>query len=399
MAKGMPKHTGDPNIEAGSFEKVPDGNYIIKKISRFISTDDSGNPIFVEQNGRLVVRLEFEPNIPCSASPAEFWGIVRALGGNVDVPPQQRTSPQALVRALDSVNNSPKTITVTVRNGWVNGDRIVAAGPAKGKYLCRFAGAHRPDFEADNYHFAEIKGKNGVFRTLIFDFEILGNMYGKPTLYDGYVFSIFMNDPFTTSYTDLGGNEVNALEVGVPLYARDERTGGIPMLAQRWDIFARYFAPTLENHDWQVDPLKSDFGICEVEQPQYVFINYAKKDDRKVVMYYKEKTRGTGMTVDLMDVPVDNGTAEQTAKDTPATLSDLLHYITERWPEMNIFDTENPTLFTDEGREWAKQFMGGSTGPWVASGLSLENRKALSELTPNEITALLAAFRDRYGGW
>lgn len=420
MAKGMPRHTGDPRIQTGqqSFDKYPTGNETVNDIARFISLDTSDpqnpKPIFVEQNEQLVVRFIFKKmdgtdGPPCSATAPEFWAIVRALGGEVDQEkPTTRHTSEALARGLKSVNERQikNGIKVYVNNRWVNGDRIDLATPPEGKYTIKFLGMHRLDYAQDNLQFSEYKNErtNKMQQVLIADFEILSNGFGKPTLWDGYKLSAWMENPFTDMTVDTNGKTVNAVDKGYPLFARKPETKEIVRDAFIWENFGTYFAPSLKEYEWIIDPSKSDFHVCEVLEPQYVFNALALKDNRKVVVNYKKHPLGKKPNISQGDIPFDNELADidvdeqQTqAETTSSSVFTLVSYLESKFSDVKIFENSNADSnefnFTDAGKEWAIKNMGGEEGPWVRAGLSLENRKALHELTEEEATNLLNAFK------
>ena len=409
MAKGLPIHTGDPNIEQGTFEKLPDVIYRVNGINKIISVDEKGDPIFKLQNGRLVLQFEFrsginDPGPACSASPAEFWALAGAMGAELPEA-AQATSSQAITRAVDQINRSGKSLSVESANGWVNANRIPGATPPIGKYTVRLARVHRPDFAPDTYDFQHMKSTFDAtdYETLVFDFEIVGLPNGKPSLYDGYLISLFMNNPFTDTKVEADGKIIRAVDVGTPLWARDPRNNGIPIHVRRWETFITYFCPEAREHDWQVDPAKSEYGVCEVLQPQYVFINEALKAGRRVNVYYKAKTRGKGNFFDMLDIPYENDpntlppvevTPQASAKQ-PVQLLDLITYIEQRWPEANIFDNsvDDAVVFSAEGRAWAKEYL---LPAWIKAGLDATDRKPLHKLTADEVTRLLEAFKNLY---
>lgn len=391
------RETGDPERQNVT-ETIPDGNYTVNGISKFISKDDKNNPCFVPQNGDLVVRFEFRSANgdlapAASATPAEFWMLVNLLGGDVSVTtPKQRTSSEALLRAQESINASKQNITVQSTNGWANGLRKMLI-PPKGKYQVKLAQVHRPDFEKDNLQFQPTSGKPGwpVREQLIFRFEIVGNSAGKPTLYDGYHMWVYMANPFCNSYTDDNGTLHTAKEAGCPLWAHTEK-GGVPVQVGQWKIFTRYFAPAIEDHDW-IDE--------ELDQPQVVIINEALKAQKKVTVVWKpkDKSKTGAFYFDWNDLALENEDMadEEVEEDVPqVTLNDLLTYITQKWNDVVIFDTdaENPGVFTDAGKLWAKDFL---SPVWTKAGLSLENRKALHQLDEDEIEHLYKAFKTIYG--
>lgn len=408
MSKGLPKHTGDPNIKVGEWEDIPDGTYNVNGIEEFLPNcrDAAGNPVFTEMNGlpKIAVKLrlpngEEGPAYSCTAP--EYIALVQAFGGSfTKLTRANRTSSAMLLAGKQSANATGKILRVEVKKGWTN--YVPGADLPEGRYTVRFEDAHRPDW-MPNYNFAEGRGGG---RFLIFRFVVVGDGSGKPTIWEDYPLDVFMHDEFVESMEDSNGRMVVAKEAGIPLYRRTEN-GGIPINATRWDNFIRYFAPGVAEHEWEVDPLQSAYGVCEVHEPQYVFVDYAKRGGQRVVVYYKDKQRGKGRYFDMTDLPMLNGDAfdedpEPEAEDMPlkedASLDDLLSYISEKWAEIDIFNiNDGAVVFTEEGKAWAREYMGGESGPWMRAGLDLNDRRGLHTLSPNEIGKLYAEFIAQYG--
>lgn len=410
MSKGLPRHTGDPNIKAGEFETIPDGTYRVNGIAEFLPNcrDDSGNPIFTEMNGlpKIAVKLrlptgEEGPAYSCTAP--EYIALVQAFGGTYDgfkLTRTNRTSAAALLHGKQAANAAGKLLEVTAKKGWTN--YVPDADLPEARYTVRFVDAHRPDW-LPNYNFAE--GRNSS-KFLLFDFEVLGDGNGKPTIWEGYPLTVFMYDEFVESMEDTNGKLVVATQAGIPLYRRTGN-GGIPVGATRWDNFIRYFAPGVAEHEWEVNPLQSAYGVCEVHEPQYVFIDYAKRAGQRVIIYYKARPRGTGRYFDMLDLPMLNGDAfdeeaeeePEELPEAPPNLEDLLSYISKRWEDMTVYTVaeDGAVVFTEEGKSWAREFMGGEHGPWVRAGLDLNERRGLHTLSEIELAKLLTEFVAQYG--
>lgn len=390
------RETGDPERQNVT-ETIPDGNYTVNGISKFISKDDKNNPCFVPQNGDLVVRFEFRAANgdlapAASATPAEFWMLVNLMGGDVSVAsPKQRTSSEALLRAQESVNASKQNLTVQSSNGWANGLRKMLI-PPKGKYQVKLASVHRPDFEKDNLNFQAQQNRWGnTQEQLVFEFEIVGTSTGKSTLYDGYRIWQYMSNPFTNSYTNAQGITRTVEDEGCPLWAHTQQ-GGVPVQVGQWKIFTHYFAPEIEEHEWSKD---------ELYQPHVVIIKEALKAAKKVVVVWKprEKSKTGAYYFDWNDLSLENedmADGVEEASEVTVSLTDLLSYIKAKWSDQQIFDeTETEAVvFTDMGRSWAKNFL---SPAWEKAGLSLENRKPLHQLNDEEIERLYKSFKVIYG--
>lgn len=401
MARGI-MHSGDPT-KVEVMEKAADGKHQVTGIERWISTDDNGDPIFVPQNGNMVVRLEFktasgEVGPAYSPTPAELFALVRAFDAPVPkVKPENRMTSRTLALVQQAINDSGKTITVESSNGWVND--VPSAYPDKGIYNVKFAGACRPDRKPDDLSWFETR----FGRSLIFEFQIAGDGTGKPTIWDGYPIQWWAKDCFVTMVEDSKGIPQ---PVEVLTFARTDR-GGVPRAALQMQAFIKHYAPSLYDHDWQRDALKSEYGVDEVAQPQYVIVDYAKQDKKLVPIFLSTKTSRKGnvsfgfdLLEDVMETPDYNIDDEDVEEGGGAVhLLDLVKLIEALTPEITVFETfdENNVEFSDDGREWMREYVGGENGPWHRAGLPLENKPALTELTSEQIEAFSRELQAQFG--
>jgi len=395
MAKGI-QHSGDPEI-VETFERAADGRHTVTGIERWATTDQNGDPIFVEQNGRLIIRMEFRtsdgsPGPAYSCSPAELFALVRAFGASLPkVKPENRMTTRTLALVQQQINDSGNTITVESSGGWVND--IPGAWPDKGIYNLRFADAYRPDRKANDLAWYDTR----FGQTLIFEFQIAGDGTGKPTIWDGYPIQWWAKNVFVTEIEDSKGNIV---PVEVPTFARTER-GGVPRAALQMQAFIEHFAPSLYDHEWQREALNSEFGVDEVLQPQYVIADAAKRDQKLVPIFLSTKTSRKGnvsfgfdLLEDMMEVSRDvNDDLEET------DLTALANYIEAITPDFEVFTTidAHNLEFSDKGREWMREYVGGENGPWHRAGLPLENKPALTELTDEQVAAFLKELQAQFG--
>lgn len=412
MSKGF-RHLGDPNIEVGVFKPVEDREYVVNGIEAFISKDDSG-PFFKEINGEMKVLLRLrcvdgEEGPAMSCSPVEFVALVNAFGGNFTDPDGKvkftltttnRMSPKALMIGMKSANAAAKHLTVESKRGWVN--IMSQLTPPEGKYTVKFVNAHRPDRDPNNLRFQRVANSSGSFESLIFEFEIVGDGLGNPTIWEGYRIAEFMNNPFVEQYETESGKTITAQDEGCPLWRRDERTGGIPTVVKLWMEFIHYFVPSVLRHEWCVDPTDSPFGVSEVLEPQYVIVHEAKRAANLVKVWYGQKKRSTRKGIDLRNLPMMNDAAPEEQEEVlqPNALLTLVEYIEQRWPDVVIFAQSTPddpaVVFTEAGKIWAKEYLGGDNGPWVRAGLNLADRR-LHTLNEAQLEALLAELEDQYG--
>lgn len=408
MPRGF-KHTGNPSVEMGVYETIEDGVYAVNGIEEFVPAylDEKGNPFFKENNGEMKVICKLRTpdgseGPAFSATVPDFYAMIRAFGAEPDAKYSNRMSPGALIRAKDAANRAGRRVQVEVRNGYVRFLPYSATLP-EGKYTVRFIDAHRRDWEQGNYRFDTVKGKNGSFESLMFDFIVVGDAAGQPTIWNGFKITEFFNNPFTAELDDGHGGVIRAEDEGIPLFQRDEKTGGEPFSVRNWETFIRYFAPDVEDHDWQTDPLESNYGINEVLEPQFVIINAAKDAKLAVKVFYTKKKNSDRMGISMRDIELLNDAV--LVRDEPSSaLEKLVDYIAVKWPEIQVFEDPESTelVFTTDGREWAKEYLGGENGPWVRSGLDLSNRAGLHTLSDGHLEKLLDAFIESYGvpaGW
>lgn len=370
------------NIEIG-YETVEDGEYTVVGVESVFSTDKSGYPVFVEQNGRDVARIRFlledgSSGPAYSGTKPELVLLAGLLGVDVrQLRGKEGTSFLSAFQALTS--EAPNKIHVTSKDGWVNLDLL----PPENLYTVRFVGAHRPDrgdgllWQAGEY------GEN-----LVFDFEIAGDVLGRPSLYDEYQFGIFVTNPFAEP------------EGGQPRFKLTDK-GKTPAATARMMKFIQMFCPNmLDEYEWESDPLESVFGTDETVNPQIPIIHMARKQKRTAIANLKHKTTKSGRKVINMDL-LDLTTAEQEIDYTdtptqPAELLDLITYIESRWPDEEVFDQstgDDEVIFTENGKKWASEYL---TAPWKAASLPARNRK-LSSLTEEQVGTLLREMKALYG--
>lgn len=398
------QQTGD-DIEFGEFSKILDKRYNVNGIEEFISKTDSGDPVFKEQNNRLVVWLKLrtvsgEEGPALSLEPAEFVGLVHAFGGKKFFP-KNRLSTAALLEGQQLANAAAKPQVVESVGGWASVFKMrdIIAPPDLQNYTVKFVRASEYNQQSGDYHFTDYPwGSTGMY----FEFEITGDAQGNKTPWEGFKISRFMDKVFEDSVT-VGDKTWNASELGKPLFTRTEK-GGIPTSVNQWIGFMKYFAPAVyEDYEWEVDPARSEYGVNEVLNPQYVIINEALKLGRKVKIHWRPKKEGySGSTFDLFEETLDKINESYADVDDDArTVEDIVEYIKLRFPDEEVFETESPVVFKRNAEgvaQWAVDHFGGENGPWAAAGLPLVDPKpALEELTVEQTTRLHEELVARYG--
>lgn len=404
--------TGDPNVDITEYERAQPGPHYVSGFEEVIASykNDDGSPFFKEINGepRIMINLRTptgDVGPTFSGTPAEFWSLVNAFGGKVEADYSNRMSATMITRGIESANAAGKRVKAMANDDGYLKYMPYDAHPSDGAYTVRFVDAHRTDYDTGNYHFSVVKGSNGSFESLIFDFEIIGDGTGKKCVWNGYVVSKFFNNAFTNEYT-ANGKTITAEEIGKPLFVRDENTGGIPAFVKDWENFVQFFAPSVNDHEWNVDPGMSNYGVNEVHEPQYVIIGAAKEEKLAVRAWLEEAgrksrrftidIRGLAKTnLDPIDVEAQN--AEETSQ--APEVNDLITYIESRWDDVDVFDQSegNEVVFTEAGRTWARDTLGGENGPWSRAGLGKAERDAgIGSLTGEQIEKLIAELKKEH---
>lgn len=397
MAKGITTIEG--------IEPIPDGTYTVNGIEKFISTSDDGTPIFKDQFNELKVQVKLRTPAggdgPAMAvTPPEFVALVHAFGGTSFIPkPTERTMSSTLTLGQQLANAGGKTFTVMSKRGWANYSYDVNL--PEGGYVVKFVDAHRPDFLQNNYDFFETEGMNGPYEYLWFDFEVIADQQNNPTVWEGYKISVRMTNIFVDRKEDEGSGDVqDAIELGHPVMIDGVNS-------RRWMYFMKYFAPhLLEEYDWKKDAAQSESQVCEPTQPQYPIIREAKKLGCHVRIWWGKKPKGKGFWFDMEDLPKSNmGMAEESPKERTATLDEFVTFVKSRewfmedqetqYNVEEVFLTEDPLEFTDTGREWARQYLGGDAGAWARANLDMADRR-FEHLTDAQLGSLMEQMEAQY---
>lgn len=393
MAKGI------TIVEQKERQPVPDSRWAVNGIEEIFSRDDGGNPVFrpVGNMVKLFARLRTvsgETGPAMSLTAAEYVALVHAFGGTQYAPtPANHTFPAVLLEGQKYANTGGKTLYVESKGGWVDARKVRELRPPEGLYTVKYTGHYSPD---DPTGYAFSAGKFDDNRGyLILKFEIVGDSNGKPTVWNGFGISLFLNNVFVDAL-DENGVVYNAHELGHPVgLPKPDRT--------RWDAFGKYFADDAwEMHDWQVDPVKSEYGVCEVEMPQVVLLKRAEKAQTPVKVWWEKKQKNDNYWFDLAEIKKYNGDPETVRSATQQEVADYI--LGKNWVKDDetpfdssmLLESVDPITFTEEGREWAKVYLAGPLGFWAQAGLD-PNNKQFSALTPEQLGKLLAAMEKRFG--
>lgn len=379
-------------IEKDGFENIEDGRYVVNGIADIITKKEDGTPYFKENNGDLKVMLKLRTitgidGPAMSVTPAEFVALVHAFGATDFLPSyDDRMLATTLLRGMNEANEKSKKLSVDSVNGYANRANDSHAG--EGMHTVKFIGTPG---DLNTW----IEGTYGQYMTFLF--EIVGDAKGNPSVWTGYRIPIFMSDVFVDMQDDGTGKILNAMELETPIML-----GGVN--ARRWEAFIKYFAPDVANRHWEVNPAKSEYGVCEVTDPATVIINEALKAKRSMKVYYKsfpKKQGGVSWKFELTSLPEWNDL--ETSSTNSVKVEDFVRFVADKtWPAdddkvfENIFESTKPVVFSADGIQWAQKYLGGEAGPWAEAGLPLENKPPLEALTSAQLTALMQTMRQRY---
>lgn len=392
MAKGNIIVTGDPNIKAGEYEVCADGEHQVNGFTYMIPKDKT-EPMYVEQQGKLVVRIKLSKvdgteGPAYSATPAQLFALVSAFGATLPkISAENRMTTRSLIALKQALDNVPvkKVLTVSSKNGWVN--RIDEATPPKDLYTVRFVEAHRSDYEPGSLEwYSTTTKKGGTMTYLMAEFEIVGDKFGKPSVWDGYQFGVMMYKPFITEPTVIGDETLTPTDV--PMWTKTPK-GAIPTNVLRWQGFIQHFTVNLEDHDWQTDAQLSEYGVNEVVSPQYIIFGNAFKNRKTRSVLAVLSTRESGqLSMDLNDlIPNEDSTEEEPQASELYALIEMIEKLAGK--DAFVQSTDNAVVFSDTGRAWAKKTFGEKNGPWERAGMKLEDHRPLHKLTSDECKRLL----------
>jgi hypothetical protein len=386
---------GDPDLDPmAEFEKCPAGTYKCTGISRWISTDNE-IPIYKFDKWRdgLIAQLELTrqdggPNPAWSGTPLNVTLLARAFGGDIEKLPKDRNSTTFLVRAEEMIQKSKKTVTVDVNeSGWVT--RVHEATPPEGYYWLEVVSARSLDgsdpltFQASNW------GDDN--RQLLVVFQIVGNMMGNPTPFDGFQIIYYMRDGFDGVVDDKPNLRLTA-------------KGAESFAARRVRRFCEIFVPEIFEDEW---------AWQDSENPINEIMQRAIENNRMAVGHYTLNSPKRGKPRLVLDfdslAPIETASEEEAPFDQVDLFTEDSSFETEH-PHLAQFaewiynqepqafkilpiDTLKDVQLSNVGKEWATNNL-----VTVVTEAGLPPRpKALSSFTEEEALKLLNVVWSREG--
>lgn len=381
-------------VKESDFEPLPDQDYEVDGIDHFFSLDEREYPVFVPQGDQMICRYNLRLADRSKVGPAmsanhnQLVMLVRALGGDVSKLPEGDTT-AFLIACQDEANNGAKKQIAKVKGGKGWAKYVTGTNPEADKfYTIQFAKATSVD-GSEPVTFQDVtssskKGGSYTQSVAYFWFRIAGDMYGKPTVFDGYQFRVYVQNPFE--------GEVYQSTVN------------------RWDKFVQLFAPDMDSWNWTEDPEQSPYGVNELENPLVVFVGEALKANRLAVAMFKLNEAGFPK-MDMADwaqsdatsvIDVDKKQAE--AAKQPWQLAELVELLDEVVMEAVGVKAFEPTpknsdvinlTWTDQGLKWAKENL---AKLWDEAKLPLVNgKRPIGNLTGGEAALLDNVVRKAFG--
>lgn len=374
----------------GTRTTIPDGLYFCDGITDVLpACEGPEGPIFVENLwGVPQIQLKLR-NKAGGEGPAigisvpDFYVLAHSFG-KLDMPVtyENRTDPGVLAAVIERMKSpGGESFTFQVKNGrgWAQNYLPSEMGPPEGMYRVQLVEVHRPDRKRTPdgkyvWEFQALNGMNGPYEALIAEFEIVGGFDGKPSPYNGYRVAQFMINPFVDEIETEEGL-LTTKEAKTPLFRRDGTH------STRWSMFMQFFAPAAAAHIWQQEG--SPYGVNELEQPQYVIVAEALKVRKSRLVVIKQGSNGP--TFDMDDLAAMNPPGEEPDVEDEVTLADLVNKLNGYTDVQLIEDGWNDSNveFTDEGKQWAKDRLGGPAGAWAQAELP-EDKKKLHLLNAEE---------------
>lgn len=371
---------GDENLDpAQEFERCEKGTHKLCNISKWITADDDGTPVWTYDEFRqdLVARCEFArvdggAGPAWSGTPLDFLLLVSAFGGDIKTLPKKRNTTEFLVKAEESILKADGVVTAEVNDGgWVS--FIKEATPPEGYYQFKFAEARSADGSTPLTFQENTYGNEQV----VLLFEVVGNMLGTPVVYNGFRVSHYLQNGFDGTHQ--GRPNLLLTEKGAKSYA-----------ARRAERFAAIFAP---------DVLEADYVWRDPDNPIAEIVDAAVDAERLAVGHYTynnpKPPRKPRLVLDFDSLaPVDDADSADTPPDeavdtdVPPNLYGLVEWIHEgcdtafkKYPPKTADEIE----LTAEGQKWARKNMAR-----LMLDAGLEPRgKPLSLFTEEECAALL----------
>jgi len=384
MAKGV-QNLGDPDISPDEFPRAEQGKHTVYGVDRWISKDDKDFPVFKESNGQLKVLFALlsrgkDIGPAMALSSAELFVFADAFGISLDIPKNERTTTETLIKVKDAINQSGKELVVECgEKGFANlPDNLK---PPTGLYAVKFVAMERPDREPDNLNFQATEyGLN-----LFMKWQIVGDVKG-PCKYDGWEIYWRATNQFIDQY------KIDDKIVNAEVLTFDRTTvGGVPKDATRWYNFIEHFAPGVLDHEWQRDPMQSQFAVDEVKYPQYV-INHCAKTYNKPVMVWCKPNKEGRFIFDLFD---GISSSAQSADSLLERVINYLKAVADIDPLFDIVQLPDVLKASQDGVEWMRQYIGGENGPWARAELPEHN--SILKLTDEELERFLEELKKTFG--
>lgn len=327
----MPKgFVNESNSNApGEFPKCEKGRYKIVAVE-FANQDESGQLIWKASQKGMTTLLRFlredggiSPVMSMTAMDLLLLTIV--TGGSVSALPKDRNTSAYLVKAQEQIKKGGKPFYVNVNGeqGWVS--NIEGAIPPEGYYYFKFVGAQTWD-KSDPIRVQ--RGRVGDKESIMLIFEIAGDMLGKPSPYNGFQTTAFLNDPFDGS------------KDGLPV-VRLNTSGGATIDWFKLSKFSAAYCPEVMDHDW-VSAELSDYGVDEYNYPLEVYVKSALANDYRAMGQFTKSTRSANYKLDLMTLAAVDAPAIDAIEEVAEETNDLPTH--EFYVEGGEFATEHPYL-------------------------------------------------------
>lgn len=268
---------GDPSIDPKpTYDQFPNGEYLVTGIHAWFKKDfdQAGYPTFVPQKNQedVVARFKFALEDGSEGPPMSMTRdqllLMAEMSFGVDVSAFKKDTKKTsgfLLAIQGLINSAEKTIKVYVKDGWAR--RVEGMEPpANVLFKWGFVGFATWDgTEPLRFIEREATGKSGGKYTASTAYawvEIVGDLYGNPTAWNGRRQRIFVENPFDGEM-EVSGQIVPGTKVA--------DNGGVAYDAKNFIKFWEVFGPVEFDHQWESDPEVSSLGINELENPLPVY--------------------------------------------------------------------------------------------------------------------------------
>lgn len=385
----------DPNVTPQEFETCAAGQHKVVGIEEYLSTDDNDKPIYKDNEWKgLAVLLKLKradggEGPAMSATPSELALLVRAFGGDPAALPKDRMSTEYLYAVKSAINQANKEVVATVNEkGYVS--FVMGMIPPEGFFTWKYTGWRNLDGTRDEPEWQESRFGNAT--QIILEFEVVGNMYGKPTLYDGYSESVYLQSPFSGEVLD-----------GKPS-VKVTKNGGRPVWVTRWYKIFEVFCPEIgEKTVWSAGELDNPIAVC---------LDYLEKGNKIGLAYFR---KGTSAKAKRPKLQIDTLTAmeksESQKEETPEqrgmvfsedieqehpNLVEWIHWVYAQ--KDNLFKTTqinalDDLALTPDGVKWATENM----LQYMQQAQLEPQAKAISQFTEDECEKLVNVVKAGWG--